>query len=55
VLIKQQHNLASKSMGYPLKLPRIMHEYVLLWQKQRSAVMVESGEKISIVGTAPRC
>lgn len=33
VLIKQQHNVASGSRDYPMKLPRIMHEYVVLWQR----------------------
>jgi len=31
VLIKQQHNVASNGRDYPLRLPRIMHEYVILW------------------------
>lgn len=35
VLIKQQHNVASNGRDYPLRLPRIMHEYVVLWQRQR--------------------
>ncbi len=29
VLIKQQHNVASNGRDYPLRLPRIMHEYVV--------------------------
>ena len=32
VLIKEQHNVASNCTGYPLRLPRIMHEYVVLWK-----------------------
>jgi hypothetical protein len=32
VLIKQQHNVTSNVRNYPLKLPRIMHEYVILWE-----------------------
>ncbi len=44
VLIKEQHNVASNSTGYPLKLPLIMHEYVVLWQKRRSAAVVLAGK-----------
>jgi hypothetical protein len=29
VLIKQQHNVTSNGKDYPLRLPRIMHEYGL--------------------------
>jgi len=36
VLIKQQHNVASNSRDYPLRLPRIMHAYVLIWQRRRT-------------------
>jgi hypothetical protein len=43
VLIKQQHNVASNSREYPLKLPRIMHEYVILWQKRRTARVANAG------------
>jgi hypothetical protein len=39
VLIKQQHNVASRGREYPLRLPRIMHEYVVLWQKRRIATV----------------
>jgi hypothetical protein len=35
VLIKQQHNVASNGKDYPLGLPRIMRECVLLWQRRR--------------------
>jgi hypothetical protein len=34
VFIKEQFNVASESRTYPLKLPRITHEYVILWQKK---------------------
>jgi hypothetical protein len=34
VLIKQQHHVMSDSKDYPLKLPRIMHEYVILWERR---------------------
>ncbi|MGO9061254.1 MAG: hypothetical protein ACLQU2_28320 [Candidatus Binataceae bacterium] len=44
MLIKEQHNVASNSTGYPLKLPLIMHEYVVLWQKRRSAAVVLAGK-----------
>lgn len=47
VLIKQQHNVASKSTDYPLRLPRIMHEYVVLWQKRHSSRSAEL-KKISV-------
>ena len=33
ILIKQQFNPASDRKAYPLPLPRIRHEYVILWQK----------------------
>jgi hypothetical protein len=36
VLIKEQHNVASNSKDYPLRLPRIMHEYAILWQRRRT-------------------
>jgi hypothetical protein len=39
VLIKRQHNVASNSKDYPLRLPRIMHEYVLLWQRRRTVAV----------------
>ena len=34
VLIKQQHNVMSDSRTYRgMKLPRLMHEYILLWRR----------------------
>jgi len=39
VLIKQQHNVASNGRDYPLRLPRIMHEYVLIWHRRRTVTM----------------
>ncbi len=34
VLIKQQHNTVSDARAYArMKMPRILHEYILLWQK----------------------
>lgn len=34
VLIKQQHNTVSDSKSYSrMKMPRILHEYILLWKK----------------------
>ena len=34
VLIKQQHNVTSDSRSYRgMKLPRVMHEYILLWRR----------------------
>lgn len=36
VLIKQQHNTVSDARAYAgLKLPRILHEYIILWQKPK--------------------
>jgi len=37
-LIKQQHHVTSNGTDYPSKLPRIMHEYVVPWQKRRARV-----------------
>jgi hypothetical protein len=39
VLIKQQHNVASDGKDYPLRLPRIIHEYVILWQRRCTVVV----------------
>jgi hypothetical protein len=36
VLIKQQHNVTSNGRDYPLRMPRIMHEYVILWQRRQT-------------------
>lgn len=34
VLIKAQHNMVSSQVRYaPMKFPKIMHEYVVLWQR----------------------
>jgi hypothetical protein len=34
VLIKAQHNMVSNQVCYaPMKFPKIMHEYVVLWQR----------------------
>jgi hypothetical protein len=49
VLIKQQHNIASNATDYPLRLPRIMHEYVLLWQMRRTATVARQRTQ-SILG-----
>lgn len=39
VLIKAQHNTVSESRSYaPMKMPRIEHEYILLWNKPRQIV-----------------
>src|SRR6516162_4601084 len=37
VLMKQQHNVASDGKDYPLRLPRIMHEYVIIWVRREVA------------------
>ncbi len=47
VLIKQQHNVASNGRDYPLRLPRIMHEYVILWQRRRSAAVAAPGKRFA--------
>ena len=39
VLIKQQHNVASNGKEYPLRLPHIMHEYIVLWQRRRTVMV----------------
>jgi hypothetical protein len=49
VLIKEQHNITSSSMDYPLKLPRIMHEYVLLWRRPHSVTVARPN---AVPGTA---
>lgn len=37
VLIKQQHNVQSGGKQYPnMVMPRILHEYILLWKKKAS-------------------
>jgi hypothetical protein len=34
VLIKAQHNMVSNQVLYaPMRFPKIMHEYVVLWQR----------------------
>ena len=43
MLIKQQHNVVSNRMDYPLRLPRIMHEYVVLWQRRRVVTVARPG------------
>lgn len=36
VLIKAQHNTMSSTRAYPgLRLPRILHEYIVLWSRPR--------------------
>jgi hypothetical protein len=40
VLIMQQHYVTSDAKDYPLKLPRIMHEYLILWER-RGVLKVE--------------
>jgi len=44
VLIKQQHNVTSNCREYPLRLPRIMHEYVVLWQRRRTVAGAAPGK-----------
>ena len=54
VLIKQQHNVASNGIDYPLRLPRIMHDYVVLWQKRRSAAVSAAGKISRLACSAAR-
>ena len=39
VLIEEQHNVASNGKDCPLRLPRIMHEYVIIWQRRRTVTV----------------
>ena len=39
VLIKEQFNITSNQKTYPLSLPRIMHEYLILWQKPHAVTV----------------
>jgi hypothetical protein len=44
VLIKAQHNMVSNSVRYaPMKFPKIMHEYVVLWQRPSTRSLAERG------------
>lgn len=44
VIIKQQHNCMSDSRSYAkMTLPKIVHEYVLLWQKKSAPILVLLG------------
>ena len=41
VLIKQQHNTMSSSKSYGrMRLPFILHEYILLWQKKEAPMLI---------------
>lgn len=41
VLIKVQHNTLSDAKSYPgMKLPRILHEYIILWNKPKQIMSV---------------
>lgn len=41
VIIKAQHNCLSDSNSYAsMKLPRIMHEYLLLWRKKETPILM---------------
>jgi hypothetical protein len=53
VLIKHQHNVGSNSREYPLKLPRIMHEYVILWQRRSKAALVAPGKRFVQTRSGP--
>ena len=41
VLIKEQHNVARNSRDYSLRLPRIMHEYAILWEKRHTVMVAQ--------------
>jgi hypothetical protein len=44
VLIKAQHNMVSNSVHYaPMKFPKIMYEYVVLWQRPSTRSLAERG------------
>ncbi|HQT51024.1 MULTISPECIES: hypothetical protein [unclassified Acidovorax] len=44
VIIKQQHNCVSDARSYAkLTLPRIQHEYILLWQKKSAPILMLLG------------
>jgi hypothetical protein len=53
VLIKQQHNVTSNGKDYPLRLPRIMHEYVILWQRRRTVAVARPRSDFVPKGTGP--
>ncbi len=40
ILIKVQHNTKSQRVVYPLSLPRIEHEYVVVWRKRDKSVFM---------------
>jgi len=45
VLIKAQHAVRSQSSQYnPLRWPRISHEYILLWRRRGSSLLVALGD-----------
>jgi hypothetical protein len=44
VLIKVQHNMVSNHVSYaPMKFPKIMHEYVIIWQRPSTRSLAERG------------
>ncbi len=53
VLIKQQFNTTSDRKTYPLPLPRIMHEYVILWQKAHAVSVPVSAPTRAAPPTEP--
>ena len=54
MLIKQQHKVASNAKNYPLRLPRIMHEYVILWvRREVTRATVSQGTRRSVGGSLP--
>jgi hypothetical protein len=54
VLIKEQHNVASNGKDYPLRLPLIMHEYVILWvRREVTRATVSQGTRRSVGGSLP--
>lgn len=48
VLIKQQHNCVSDARRYSrMVLPRILHEYLIIWKKKAAPVLVFMSQMIS--------
>ena len=44
VLIKAQHNMVSNHVNYaPMKFPKIMHEYVIIWQRPSTRSLAGRG------------
>ena len=55
VLIKEQHNVASNGTDYPSRLPRIMHEYVIIWVRREVARALSRKGPAVPLAVAYRC